>query len=478
MMMRRMLRAALAALMCLCLYAPALADARLVPEMAGVYLASEPLEISLSVDVQAHMPFDETRTEQLNAMLSHLALRLRFQAVDDSMWSRMAVLADGVEVMSVSTRQEEKAEQAQFSFLPDRTYAWAANSGVSLEGLLGGDESVDLWGLDSLEAGWLEDGRALLDALPDFMPDALKTSKISTTITGMGKAVAKQVVTIPSGAVDGLGTLLASHVPQGWLQTLLTGMVFSGKQTVTMWRDESGALLRADYAGNAGVSQEDLRSVSLSWRLRRDDEQVLDDLTLRTPRVKGSGRNNVVLTRTLKETENQATLEISLRYEVVASGVKDVRTITADMTRDSGEDGQRVTGEVSLQRQQGDESASKLTLVPDVTFLPEGDTLASGMVQVSQSVGSSLKEQADVRMEVRRSDWLSWELRPNVITVVMDNMAGISRRIVQGATVELVRRLVLLPTEDTAFLSAGLEPDVWQQIVEAAQSALQEEVIP
>ncbi len=31
------------------------------------------------------------------------------------------------------------------------------------------------------------------------------------------------------------------------------------------------------------------------------DEQVLDDLTLRTPRVKGSGRNNVVLTRTLKE---------------------------------------------------------------------------------------------------------------------------------------------------------------------------------
>ena len=181
--------------------------------------------------------------------------------------------------------------------------------------------------------------------------------------------------------------------------------------------------------------------------------------------------------RRLDETTAAKTMMV-VRGSPSFSGVKDVRTITADMTRDSGEDGQRVTGEVSLQRQQGDESASKLTLVPDVTFLPEGDTLASGMVQVSQSVGSSLKEQADVRMEVRRSDWLSWELRPNVITVVMDNMAGISRRIVQGATVELVRRLVLLPTEDTAFLSAGLEPDVWQQIVEAAQSALQEEVIP
>ena len=200
---------------------------------------------------------------------------------------------------------------------------------------------------------------------------------------------------------------------------------------------------------------------------------MLDDLTLRTPRVKGSGRNNVVLTRTLKETANQATLEASLRYEVLARGVKTVLTGTADLTRDSEEDGQRVTGEVTIQRQQGGESAEKLILSPDLTFTPEGDTLAVGTVQIAQSVGSSLKEQADVRMELRRSDWLIWELRPNVITVVMDNMAGISRRIVQGATVELVRRLVLLPTEDTAFLSAGLEPDVWQQIVDAAQSALQ-----
>lgn len=471
--MRRLILAVLAVWLCLGLCAPALAEAQFLPGLAEAYPLSEPVEIELQAAVQTHMPFDETRTAQLNALLSHLALRLRFQAVDDAIWSRMTVLSDGGEVMSVNTRQEHQAGQAQFSFLPDRTYAWAANSGVSLEGLLGGDDSIDPWWLDGLEAGLLADGLILLNALPDALPDYLKTSRISTTITGMGKAVEKQVVTIPSGAVEGLGTLLAGRVPQGRLQTLLSGMVFSGKQTVTMWRDENGALLRADYAGNAGVSQEDLRSVSLSWRLRRDDEQVLDDLTLRTPRVKGSGRNNVVLTRTLKETANQATLEVSLRYEVVAAGVKDVHTVAADLTRDSGEDGQRVTGEVTLQRQQGDESAGKLTLVPDVTFLPEGEILASGMVQVAQSVGSSLKEQADVRMEVRRSDWLIWELRPNVITVVMDNMAGISRRIVQGATVELVRRLVLLPTEDTAFLSAGLEPDVWQQIVDAAQSALQ-----
>lgn len=471
--MRRLIRAVLAAWLCLGLCAPALADAQFLPGMTEAYPLSEPLEMELQAAVQTHMPFDKTRTAQLNALLSHLSLRLKFQATDDAVWGRMAVLADGGEVMSVSARQERQAGQAQFSFLPDRTYAWAANSGVSLEGLLGGGSSGDLSALDGLAAGWLEDGLILLSALPDCMQDYMKTSKVSTTITGMGKAVEKQVVTIPSSAVDGLGTLLAGYVPQGQLQTLLSGMIFSGKQTVTMWRDENGALLRADYAGNAGVSQEDLREVSLIWRLRRDDEQVLDDLTLRTPRVKGSGRNNVVLTRTLKEDSDQSTLDVSLRYEVLAGGVKTVLTGTADLTRDSKEDGQRVTGEVTIQRQQGDESAEKLILSPDLTFTPEGDTLALGTVQIAQSVGSSLKEQADVRMELRRSDWMSWELRPNVITVVMDNMVGISRRIVQGATVELVRRLVLLPAEDTAFLSAGLEPDVWQQIVDAAQSALQ-----
>ena len=76
-------------------------------------------------------------------------------------------------------------------------------------------------------------------------------------------------------------------------------------------------------------------------------------------------------------------------------------------------------------------------------------------------------------LEVRLNDWMSWELQPNVIKVDAGSIEGIRNRILQGATVELVRRLVLLPTEDTAFLSAGLEPDVWQQIVDAAQSALQ-----
>ena len=473
MIRQRWISVALAAMMCLCLCSSAMADARLVPDLEGVYLESEPLEMDISVDVQAHMPFDDTRTAQLNAMLGHVSLQVQYQSLGGEIWSRLAVLADGDEVMAVHQRQTGNVEQARFSFLPETTYEWTDGSGISLQTLLGGDESVQLWGLDGSENTWLDDALPLFDALPGLMPDNLKTTSISTTINGMGKAVEKQVVTISSADVEGLGALLAGLVPEGKLRTLLESLQFSGRQTVTLWRNSDGKIIRADYAGNAGVSQEDLREVSLIWRLRRDDEQVLDDLTLRTPRVKGSGRNNVVLTRTLKETANQATLEASLRYEVLARGVKTVLTGTADLTRDSEEDGQRVTGEVTIQRQQGGESAEKLILSPDLTFTPEGDTLAVGTVQIAQSVGSSLKEQADVRMELRRSDWLIWELRPNVITVVMDNMAGISRRIVQGATVELVRRLVLLPTEDTAFLSAGLEPDVWQQIVDAAQSALQ-----
>ena len=306
------------------------------------------------------------------------------------------------------------------------------------------------------------------------MPDNLKTTSISTTINGMGKAVEKQVVTISSADVEGLGTLLVGLIPEGKLRTLLESLQFSGRQTVTLWRNSDGKIIRADYAGNAGVSQEDLREVSLIWRLRRDDEQVLDDLTLRTPRVKGSGRNNVVLTRTLKEDGDQSTLDVSLRYEVLAGGVKTVLTGTADLTRQAEEDGAHLTGEISLQQQVGEDSADKLVLTPELLLTPGSDAaVAAGKIGVACYVGKSLKEQADVTLEVRLNDWMSWELQPNVIKVDAGSIEGIRNRILQGATVELVRRLVLLPTEDTAFLSAGLEPDVWQQIVDAAQSALQ-----
>ncbi|MGN0745761.1 MAG: hypothetical protein ACI4ML_03690 [Aristaeellaceae bacterium] len=477
--MRRILRAALAGLMCLCLCAPALADARLVPEMAGVYLDSEPLEMDLSVDVQAHMPFDDTRTEQLNAMLSHVSLRMQYQSLGGETWSRLAVLTDGDEVMALHLRQTDAVEQARFSFLPGVSYEWPAGSGFSLLGLLGGGEETLPVSLDGTEESWLEDGRTLLDALPDIMPDNVRTSSISTTINSMGKAVKKQILTIPSSETEGLGALLAGYVPEGKLKSLLERMIFSGRQTVTLWRNADGGILRADYAGNAGVSQEDLREVSLVWRMRRDDGQVLDNLTLRTPRVKGSGRNNVVLTRTLTEEDGQSALELSLRYEVLAGGVKTVRTCAADLTRMAEEDGAHLTGEVSLQTQTGEESADKLALTPDVVFTPGTDApVAQGKVGVARYTGSSLKEQADVSVTVRLNDWMVWELQPNVIQVNESNIDSIRKRILQESTVALVRRLVLLPQEGTAFLSAGLEPDVWQQIVDAAQSALQEEVIP
>ena len=474
MIRQRWISVALAAMMCLCLCSSAMADARLVPELEGVYLESEPLEMDISVDVQAHMPFDDTRTAQLNAMLGHVSLQVQYQSLGGEIWSRLAVLADGDEVMAVHQRQTGNVEQARFSFLPETTYEWTDGSGISLQTLLGGDESVQLWGLDGSENTWLDDALPLFDALPGLMPDNLKTTSISTTINGMGKAVEKQVVTISSADVEGLGALLAGLVPEGKLRTLLESLQFSGRQTVTLWRNADGRIIRADYAGNAGVSQEDLREVSLIWRLRRDDEQVLDDLTLRTPRVKGSGRNNVVLTRTLKEDGDQSTLDVSLRYEVLAGGVKTVLTGTADLTRQAEEDGAHLTGEISLQQQVGEDSADKLVLTPELILTPGSDeVVAAGKIGVACYGGKSLKEQADVTLEVRLNDWMSWELQPNVIKVDAGSIEGIRNRILQGATVELVRRLVLLPTEDTAFLSAGLEPDVWQQIVDAAQSALQ-----
>lgn len=250
-------------------------------------------------------------------------------------------------------------------------------------------------------------------------------------------------------------------------------LIFSGKQTITLWRSVDGAILRADWSGNAGISQEDMRNVSLTWKLRRDDQQVRDQLTLRTPRSSGSGRNNVVLSRILKQTENGSSLKVDLTYEQVVQGKKTVLTAETDLSRKVKDGNASVTGTVTV-KQQLPEKSERITIKPDVIFQTDSaDVLAQGVVNVAQYEGSRLEEQADVHLELKHGSWMFWELRPNIVQVSENNVNVLRQRILDGFTVDMVRRLVLLPPEDTLFLSAGIDPATWNQIVEAAQKALQ-----
>lgn len=470
-------------LVCICLICSlllsacslAMAQAVFLPELEGLN-GQTPLELLLHADVKAHMPYDDDRLAQFNALFRHLGLRIRYQAMDGEAWSHVDVLVDDEAVAALDQRETADGMQAQFSCLPDDTYAWNGADGLSLTALLDDQPTyATLFGLDGTEEAWLNDGLALLEAMTASMPEFLKESKNIVNIENMGRSAVKQVLTIPAESAGALAAQLTAIVPEGKLRALLSTLTFSGKQTITLWRSSDGAILRADWTGKTGVSQEDMRNVSLTWKLRRDDQQVRDQLTLRTPRVTGSGRNNVVFSRILKQSEKGSTLKSNLTYEQVVQGKKSILTAEMDLARTVKAGNATVTGSMTVKQQRPDKKdADRIVIKPDVSFTPEGgNALASGVVSVSQYEGSRLEEQADVRLELRQGSWMFWELRPNIVKVNETNVDALRQRVLNGLTVDLVRRLVLLPQEDTLFLSAGIDPTTWNQIVEAAQKALQ-----
>lgn len=460
--------------LCVSVCCSAVAEAVLIPEMNTWDWTSMPMEVSLQADVQCHMPYDETRVQQLNALLGHLTLQLHFQQHSDERWSNMSLFVDEEAVLSMRQREAVDRTEAQFSVSPYATYWWEQDSGVDLGSLLGGSVDAELW-LDGSETSWMNDALQLFDAMSISMPEYLTDKKYLVTVENMGKATRKQTIIVPKSAVSELPELLAGLSPDGELKELLRRMVFAGRQSLTLWRDENGAILRADWTGQAGMTQKDLREVSLVWRLCRSEEQVKDELTLKTPRVQGSGRNNLTIDRVIKQDGDQARMDMKLVKNTLENGEKTVVTAEFALDRTTIEGRSHVQGEVSIQQQEGDDDDYlKLVLLPDFVMTGTQETPAmDGLVNAAMYQNKKLLEQAKIAFSAEQSDWMLWELRPDQQQVDAANQEAVASQLVKSMAVDLVRRLVLLPGEDTLFLSADLDPEMWKQIVDAAQSALQ-----
>ena len=59
-----------------------------------------------------------------------------------------------------------------------------------------------------------------------------------------------------------------------------------------------------------------------------------------------------------------------------------------------------------------------------------------------------------------------------------EKLEALRSRAVSAMGEKLIPALVLLPEEDTLYLSADLPPETWQAIMNAAQQALREEENP
>lgn len=475
-------------LFCLALMLPcgmARALPELVPQAAEWSLGDAPLRVTLSAQLSAHMPFDDHRCGQLNALLNHVSMTLETQQLQGEGRSSVAIAVDGKEALALTQRETAADTQVQFSFLPEATYMVPAGESSALELLLGaaGDDA-SLYGLTGGEEAWLDHAYDMFTGACAALADVGKEVDIRTSISGMGVARVKAAYTVGKADAQRMKDALLGACPDGPLRSLLEDMTFSGAQKLYFWLTAEGQVLRIEYAGQIGPDADSLRKVSLVWRLNHAEDGVKDDLVLKTPSVRGNSRNNVVCKRELSLGKDGALVhESEWKYEVVASGSKTVLSGGTALNSRQQDGATLLAGSVSVSRKTPeDDKAIVWTFTPELLIGSDGGVPAmSGTLHVQQTTGSNAMEDALIRIDAGRGEDVTWALRQKTVAVDPADASALEaqRGAIEAAmSTALIRPLVLLPHEDTLFLSDGLPEEVWDSIVEAARQATAKEDVP
>ncbi len=430
-------------------------------------LIERPWSAELCLTAQTVMPLDEERTEDLNRLLSHLSLGVDWAPDTDpnGTWASLTLRVDGAPVLELTQRSEARQTSVCLGGA-ERTLTFA---GDPWGALLGEQTSMDY-------ALWAERALALLPEA-DAWVQALagdeiwfQVKKIQTTIAGYGKATRSLQWTQPKAEVEAFDRAVRACCPEGFLRAVLARGVFAGKQSLTLLTDSEGAVLRVTYSGGFQLEDEDKpRQVTLRWRRKRQEGDVADSLTFKSPNASGSSRDNLTLTRTEKERKGTTTLRAEFNYDH-KDGKDRIRTYgTGKLSWDEG-----LTGSLQIKQDRSGEAdgRSAWTLTPELRLRTETGLPSGTLKWVWTEDGHRQSAwTAQLALTPAGEGARRWTLPAQ--TVPLDGMPEAERReiwreLVSAVAPGLVRALVRLPEEDTLFISRDL-PD-WAGIVAGART--------
>lgn len=468
--MRQLLCCLIALMFIFALPVCAMAEVSFLPSMTGLMLEQMPIELTVSADVTAYAPFDDERLPQLTNLLKHLSLRLSWQPLMDEVQSSVSVLVDDQEMLTLGLQKMADSTMAQFSALPDVSYL----DDDPLETLLGVSAEPTVLGVNGSEYAWLQEGYELLNATESaLLPFLDDEADVKLNISDMGTARVRQDYTVSADDAPDLASLLCGVCPDGQLKELLARLVFSGKQTLRVYRLENGVPLRMEWNGQCGLSEETLRKVKLVWKLRRDDTAYRDELTLTSPAVKGSDQNKLDWSCLIQPKKNgQITLTGKLTYAVTKEKQKTTLTGSCKLTSTPSDAGNQVTGELTLKRElPGEDSASSLVFTPNL--LVSGDAnlpSIAGDVTVTAKLGTKVTDEAILHLALQRTTYTAWQMRMQTMDLSLMDEASIElarQELTHAIASQGLRCLLQLPRGDLDYLFRDLPEETVSQILNA-----------
>lgn len=445
---------------------PALAQVPFLVHSADWSLANTPLDVRLTADVSAHMPFDDDRLATLTPIIDLLSLRI----VTGEAVSGVTISMEDQELLTLLT----SGDAAWLSCLPDVSFTADADA-VSL--LLGEETTVtdvSFFGVRAEAETLLEDGEALLTAIPSLLADYGKPTRGQTKISGMGTAQYRWDYTVPAEAAEQVRDMLIGACPDGWLKSLLSSLTLTGKQTLRMYYTADDQLLRAEYNGSCGVG-DDRRTVNLVWRMCRTDDVIKDDLTLTSPAKTGSNKNSLTFTRNLTR-KSDGTIELTgeFAYTVTQNKLTDVRKGEFSLTNAWNGEADVITGHINFRRlEDGDSKYGQLELEPSLTIGGTAEApVITGTLTVREMWGKNDREEAVLHVSATRAEPLNWPESAETIDLSAldeERLAQVQALAESAVTTAIVRPILLRLGADAEWFFQDLPADAVQSILDAVR---------
>ena len=427
------------------------------PEMLLTGRCRYPIAVTVSSPVyHVIAQFGEERTQALNKLLRHLSVTVTL----DGDISETCLAVDDEPVYSYIVKEKDSVRKTVYSIQPDTFYQQKSeepDTGNTLMLFLDGD----FFTLNRM----LDDFYPLFEKTAESFKEYAKSSAaVSLNFRGYGKGVRKLTIPLPDNYIrDKFPEKAASLADTDEARMLIMSLLFSGTQKIILLYDQDDRLLRINYDGSVGNSEESIRKVSAVWRCVRTDKRKKDHLTLKTPSVKGTDKYNLIYEREVDESDSERQIiKWDLQLDLKEGEVRKKITFNADLQLD-----QNILSGKILYSEKQDGNDKKTTIIPSMK--KENESEYSGTIEIANNSGKIVTSSTQYTVRVIPGKELT---EPESIAECTsanpdpDTESG-EELLRQRLDSVLLRKLLSLPPEDTEFFSLDIPQDVWNTLVKS-----------
>lgn len=406
---------------------------------------NQPIRFTVHAKIIRVPQFSDERTEKLNRLLQHIGL----EGSSDGCIQYTAVMIDGEETVRCTGKETEDGTILSFSADPEHLYRY--DSGNVSDTAFKSDR-IDTETIQRYRKIWTATDRMVswFELLPEQFPEKSVRTAIQIRNRYYGTAVRRETITF--SAEEAESVFMGKGKENDGFYPEYADLKFEGKQKIILQYTEDNQLIRIHYSGKCGQEPGNMRNVTLEWKLLRTADCAMDELQLRTPSEKGNERDNLLMKRERKKTENS---EENLLWTVESDRLHNrIRTQTK-LTATSETIGERTLLNIlETKTERGQTGRTEIT--GEITA--EHDTLKGGTLEIILKTGTIETIHWQVSFQIAKGERLSLENEGCEIIRMTGN--EIPDELYTKIYAALIQKMISLPEEDLVFLTEGIEETI------------------